>query len=431
VESLLPGPETPKGASSATAQRLYAEREKRVTDAIESRLPDRVPIIVRFHFFPARYAGTTVQAMMYDGPQAEEAYWKAVRDFEPDMIQNPHARLLGPLLDALECRQVRWPGKDLPPGSPYQYLEQEFMKPEEYDALLSDPSDFIVRRLWPRIFGALEGLEKLPPLHSIVSYSVGMPIAFGSPEVADALEALIRAGEESRKIVEYGRNFARKSKAAGFPMESDSAAQAPFDLLADFFRGTKGLMVDLYRRPALVIKACEKFLPFLLERAVAGARASGNPRIFIPVHKGADGSLSREQFLKFYWPTLRDLMLALIGERLVPSVFFEGEYTSRLDIIKEIPPGKACYKFERVDMSQARQVLGDGMCLRGGVPASLLVTGTPEPIREHCRRLIDLVGRNGAFIMDASSGLDDARPENVRALFDATREYGAYRQGEF
>jgi hypothetical protein len=28
--------------------------------------------------------------------------------------------------------------------------------------------------------------------------------------------------------------------------------------------------------------------------------------------------------------------------------------------------------------------------------------------------------------MDASTGLDDARPENVRALFDATREYGNY-----
>lgn len=39
---------------------------------------------------------------------------------------------------------------------------------------------------------------------------------------------------------------------------------------------------------------------------------------------------------------------------------------------------------------------------------------------------MDTVGKKGAFIIDASSGLDDARPENVRALFDATREYGGY-----
>ena len=55
---------------------------------------------------------------------------------------------------------------------------------------------------------------------------------------------------------------------------------------------------------------------------------------------------------------------------------------------------------------------------------SLLVTGTPERVREHCRRLIETVANKGPFIMDASSGLDDARVESVRALFDATREYG-------
>ncbi len=419
--------ETAQSAQNPLPERLYTDREKRVIDAIESRVPDRVPIIVRVHFFPARYTGTTARHVMYDVEKAEDAYWKAVRDFEPDMIQNPHSRVLGPLLDLLDSQQVRWPGRNLPDESPYQYVEREYMKGDEYDALLSDPSDFIVRRLWPRIFASLKGLEKLPPLHSIISYSVGMPTAFGSPEVAEALRALISVGEESRKIVQHARRFAQRAKEAGFPMEAESAAQAPFDLLADFFRGTKGIMVDLYRRPSLVIKACEKFLPFLLERAVVGAKTSGNPRIFIPLHKGTDGALSREQFLEFYWPTLRDLMLALIREGLCPCVFFEGEYTSRLNILKEIPAGQACSKFESVDLGRAREVLGDGMCLRGGVPVSLLVTGTPERVREHCRSLIDLVGRKGSFIMDASAGLDDARPENVRALFEATREYGQYR----
>lgn len=407
-----------------TAERLYHEREKRVTDAIELRTPDRVPIIVRFHFFPATYAGATPEELMYDPDKAAASYWKVVRDFEPDMIQNPYSRFLGPVLDALECKQARWPGRNLPSHLPYQFIEGEYMKAEEYDALLADPSDFILRRLWPRIFGALKGLEKLPPLHGIISYSVGMPTAFGSPEVAEALDALRRVSDESVKIVSHSRMFKKESREAGYPMEADAATLAPFDLLGNFFRGTMGLMLDMYRRPGLVIKACEKFLPFLIEKAVAVAKASGNPRVFIPLHKGSDDFMSREHFLRFYWPTLHELMLALIQEGLCPCPFFEGKYTSRLDIIKDIPAGKACYKFEAVDMSKAREVLGDGICLRGGVPVSLLVTNTPEDVREYCRRLIDTVARKGAFIMDASAGLDDARPENVRALFDATREFG-------
>ncbi len=411
---------------SEAAERLYDEREKRVTDAIELRTPDRVPIIVRFHFFPAKYTGVTAEELMYDPGKTEASTWRVIRDFEPDMIQNPFERFLGPLLDALDCRQARWPGRNLPAHLPYQFIEQEYMKAEEYDHLLSDPSDFIVRRLWPRIFGSLKGLEKLRPLHSAVSYSVGMQTAFGAPEVLEALEALCKVSEESIRLISYGRMFKERSKKEGFPMEAEATTQAPFDFLADFFRGTKGIMLDMYRRPKMVVKACEKVLPFLVDRAVVPARASRNPRVFIPLHKGVDGAMSREQYLKFYWPTLRELMVALIEEGLCPCPFFEGEVTSRLDIIKEMPAGKVCYKFETMDMVKAREVLGEGICLRGGVPASLLVTGTPERLRERCRELIETVGKKGAFIMDASSGLDDARPENVKALFDATREYGGY-----
>jgi hypothetical protein len=35
-------------------------------------------------------------------------------------------------------------------------------------------------------------------------------------------------------------------------------------------------------------------------------------------------------------------------------------------------------------------------------------------------------GKGGGFIMDSATGLDDAKPENIRALFDITREYGIY-----
>jgi uroporphyrinogen-III decarboxylase len=253
-----------------------------------------------------------------------------------------------------------------------------------------------------------------------------MGTAFGSPEVAEALDALRKVSEESMKAVMHIQAFAQKSKEKGFPMDSDSFTQAPFDLLADFFRGSKGIMLDMYRRPETVIKACEEVLPFLLDRALLPARATGNPRVFIPLHWGMDGFLSREQYLKFYWPTLRELILALIKEGVYPYPFFEGMYMSRLDIIKDIPPGKACYKFESIDMAKAREVLGEGIALRGGIPVSLLVTGTPDQVKEHVKRLIKTVAERGGLIIDAGTVLDHAKPENVKALFDAGREYGVY-----
>ncbi len=59
---------------------------------------------------------------------------------------------------------------------------------------------------------------------------------------------------------------------------------------------------------------------------------------------------------------------------------------------------------------------------RGKVPLSILVTGTPDDVKRYVKKLIDTVGKDGGYIMDSSTGLDDARPENVKAMFDVTRE---------
>ena len=412
------------------ARELYVQREKRVNDAIALRVPDRVPILVLFGFFPVKYAGMTIQEAMYDPDKLFDAQVKTLLEFQPDMDSGPFAiRFLGPVLEALDFKQLIWPGHGMTANHTYQFVEGEYMTVDEYDHFLLDPSDFMVRKYWPRVCGKLKGFEKLSPLHGIITYYMGfnMGIApFSLPEVAQALEALQKAAKESMRIVSYSRRYAEKAKEEGFPMQTGAFTQAPFDTLGDFFRGTKGIMLDMYRRPDKLIKACEKLLPIMFETAVTATKMSGNPRVFIPIHKGLDGFMSPDQFKKFFWPTLRELMIALINEGCNPCPLWEGDCTSRLEIIKDIPAGKACYAFEATDMVKAKHILGDTVCIRGNVPLSILATGTPDDVRAYCKRLIDGCARGGGFIMDSSTGLDDAKPENVKAMFDFTREYGVY-----
>jgi hypothetical protein len=47
-------------------------------------------------------------------------------------------------------------------------------------------------------------------------------------------------------------------------------------------------------------------------------------------------------------------------------------------------------------------------------------------VRAYCKRLIDTVGKDGGFIMDTSVMLDEAKPENLKAMIDFTKEYGVY-----
>jgi uroporphyrinogen-III decarboxylase len=412
------------------AAELYRQREKRVNDAIALRVPDRVPVEVLFGFFPAKYSGMTVEEVMYDPEKLLQAQMKTLLEFQPDMEQNPFGiRFLGPILEALDFKQLKWAGHGVPSDLTYQFVEGEYMRADEYDHFLIDPSDFMIRRYWPRICGSLKGFEKLAPLHSIITYYMGIPFGFAPfslPEAIEALDAIKKAGQESMRIATYSRAFTEKAREEGFPMQFGAFTQAPFDTLGDFFRGTKGIMLDMYRRPDELIKACEKLLPFMFEIALNATKASGNPRVFIPIHKGLDTFMSIDQFKKFYWPTLRELMMALINEGLNPCPLWEGDCTTRLEIIKDVPAGKACYAFEATDMVKAKEALRDIVCIRGNIPLSLLAIKTPDEVRAYCKKLIDSVGKDGGYIMDASTGLDDAKPENVRAMFEFTKEYGVY-----
>ena len=412
-----------------SAARLLQEREARINDAIALKEPDRVPVMCIFGFFPARFAGISFQDAMYDYDKAMQAWVKATVEFEPDAFEDPFTgRFFGRVLDRIDYRQFRWPGHGVGPNLSFQYVEEEYMKAEEYDAFLFDPSDFMLRRYWPRIFGALGPLKDLSSLASIYSYAgFGRISAFAEPDISSALEALMAAAREGKRMLAGSAEFSEKMEKLGFPPAFGVMTHTPFDVLSDFLRGTKGAMLDMFRKPDKVLQAVEKIYPVMLQNALA-AKKRGIPRVFIPLHKGIDSFMSPDHFKTFYWPTLKRLILALIEEGLTPFAFWEGICNTRLEWIgQDIPKGKAVYMFESSDIFRAKEVLGDTVCIRGNVPLSILHGGTPDDVRAYCRRLIDKVGKGGGFIMDASSNLDDARPENIKAMFDFTKEYGRYR----
>jgi uroporphyrinogen-III decarboxylase len=201
---------------------------------------------------------------------------------------------------------------------------------------------------------------------------------------------------------------------------------APFDVLGDTLRGTHAIMMDMYRRPEKILQAVERLVPILIRRGVKGANATGNPLITLPLHKGADSFMSDAQFQKFYWPTLKKVILGLIEEGCVPMPFAEGSYNLRLKYLAELPPGKTAWFFDQTDMIKAKEAIGDRICLIGNVPSSLMISAEPRKVEEYCQVLIDKVGKGGGFIMANGSALDEAKPENLRAMIEYTKKHGKY-----
>jgi len=267
-----------------------------------------------------------------------------------------------------------------------------------------------LRKYWPRIFGSLKPLEDLFSPLGFYSYSGFAKLAtLDTPETTRAFESLMASAKEAKRMLSGSTAFAEKMKQLGFPPQFGSMAHAPFDVISDFMRGTIGAMLDMYRMPDRLLEAVEKILPIMIQNGLS-AKRTGLPRVFVPLHKGIDSFMSPDQFKTFYWPTLRRLILALIDEGLTPFVFWEGDCTSRLELIADIPKGKAVYLFESSDIFKAKEVLRDVVCIRGNVPLSLLIAGTPDDVKTYCKKLIDVVENGGGFIMHASSIHEVARP---------------------
>lgn len=414
-----------------TNNNLYRERLKRIEDAVQLKVPDRVPFFPNLGFFAARYAGLSAEEAFYHTDKWLAANQKLIMDLEPDMYSV--AAYPGRVFEALGCKQIRWPGHEGPENSSYQYVEGVIgMEADEYEAFLSDPSDFLIRTYLPRAFGALEPLQNLPSLQALFigGYKGATSSAlFAEPELAKAIKSLYKAGIESRKSNAKMASFNKRMKGLGFPrVFAGPNMNVPFDIVADLLRGMRGAMLDMYRSPDKLLELMERIYPPYLSYTLARVKKNaGISAIYIPLHFGADGFMSEKQFETFYWPGLKKLILALIAEGLTPYPFLEGDFTSRLHYFTELPKGKVVLSFDSTDLVKAKEILGGTACIAGNMPLSLLQSGTPGQVREYSKRLINVVGKDGGFIMSSRVGIDDANPELVRVWADFTREYGEYR----
>jgi uroporphyrinogen-III decarboxylase len=213
----------------------------------------------------------------------------------------------------------------------------------------------------------------------------------------------------------------------GYPLPWGGIAVPAFDCVSDFVRGMHGSMLDMFRNPEKLLALVEMFTPYTIESAIAMADQAGSKGVYIPMHRGAAGFMSDEQFVKFYWPCVKELFLGLIDAGYTPMPLFEGDYTPRLKFLAQLPPGKIVGHFDKVDRQKAKEMIGNVMCFWGNVPSSLMCTGTAQDVKDDVKALIDLFGDNGGLIIDCSNGLpDEAKPENVHAMKEAVLEYGQY-----
>ncbi len=412
------------------AEADYKSRVTNVIDALQlKRTPARIPVLPNLGGFAETYCGYTSYDVMHDVDKAIDVMTRCTQEFQIDTTIAANAQSAR-VWEILDFKTYIWPGHGLPVDAEgVQFVEGEYMFADEYDAFLYDPTDYYWRIYLPRILGAVEPLGTLGYL-PYAGQTAGVPSSlsvFGRPEIEEALLKLIEAGKEGAKRQQKMAPASRKMTELGYPSMGGGNSKAPFDLIGDAFRGTNGIIKDMYQRPEKLMAAMDRLVPILIRMGVNSARIGGSPLVGFALHKGADGFMSAEHFKTFYWGPLRKVCMGLIEEGLIPRLGAQGGYNSRLEVIRDLPKGRALWAFGyATDMARAKEAIGDVACLMGNVPATRLHTGTPEETADFCRHLIDVAGKGGGYLFSTAAVDRKARVENVKAMIKTAKEYGVY-----
>ena len=306
-------------AQPGAMEARYQARLNRYVTAMRNGKPDMVPIRPFVAEFTGVYAGYTCQELAHDYRKAFAAARKCAADFDWDAVVSNMVYVWTGLTQAIGLRYYGIPGIDVPPDMGFQYREppqdNAFMKPDEYDQLIDDPTAFLLDVWLPRVSTEVRKLgEPVTRAHNLSFIKGGMAMMeyFGA----------------------FGPQNARLRAESGTVSAISGILKAPMDIIADKLRGYLGLVDDLHERRDKVVAACEALLPHLLHVA----RSTADPDRLVPVgywmHRGGVPFVSPEIFKNVYWATVKPIIEELWADGIQTLFYAEGKWDRHLRVVR-------------------------------------------------------------------------------------------------
>lgn len=377
---------------------LYEEREKRYIQAVDLEQPDRVPHETRFgEYWAINYAGYPIKRSAVDPKIMGEAMEKIAQDFATDTCPSLFSRnpLFYKSLKSINFTESK--------TGIMQHPEVSCMDRSEYDAFIKNPFGFIVDKILPRVYKALDSEG--------AGYGMSLVRAMN-----------IQTDMTTPILMEAGR----VSKKYGLPLTGAGLVEAPMDYISDMIRGFSEITMDIRRCPEKVAAAAEAVLP-LMDRLAAQLPAVKGKLISIPLHMPV--FMREKDFAKLWWPTFKEMVERMAARGQYMRIYFEGDWTRYYDYLQDLPKGHILGAFEYMDPQLAKDKLGKTMCITAGYDVSLLQYGTKEKVIDEAKKLMDVLAPGGGYIFTVAKGItypNDGTPENVRALYEFVESYGKY-----
>jgi len=231
---------------------------------------------------------------------------------------------------------------------------------------------------------------------------------------------------------EYFREKARSYEYRGRPVHVGGVpgcgTDGPFTT-ACALRGATEICLDMYADPDFY-----HALMTLIVDATIGRMRAFRKRLGVPVDSTvwgfADDSiqlLSTRTYEELVLP-YHERLTAEFGAEGPNSVHLCGDATRHFRVIRDRLKVNSFDTGFPVDFGALRADLGPDVQIYGGPPVALLLSGTPQAIRQEVRRILGTgVTEGGRFVLREANNLAPGTPmANVAAMYDACKEFERY-----
>lgn len=380
-------------------EKLYQERIQDIITTCNHKEPKRVPIMGKMTAWAVAYSGAKTKDLIYNRDLHVEKWTSFLKDIYVDCIQGIGIRTPMKLIWALESKTFFISNDEVT----IQHRENTPMLAEEYPELIKDPIAFMMNKIAPRKFPALNRPypENLEALKKAV---------IGLAETTADADAVVKCCREQYGVAGIG----------------GPKLYAPLDVVFDRLRGFTGLSVDMRRNPDWLVEACEALYPIYMssaERGIKGKYPFAATTLHCPTFLGP------KNFGKFFWPTYKKMLLRVHELGTQTFAYLEGTWKPYYDYLDELPPNCMIGLLEADDPIEAKKLLGDKITIVGGMPVNLLRYGTKQQCLDHAKKIVDACAPGGGFIFSTDKALlsaGDVKVENLIAVNEFVHEYGVY-----
>ena len=227
--------------------------------------------------------------------------------------------------------------------------------------------------------------------------------------------------ERDGRLPVYLEAVSRCVEAVGNEVFTVPVIAGPFTTGAHL-RGTEMLVREVYKDPEFVHGLMRAATDAAMSLVDAFVQRGGVPVCVEPV--GTGSMISDKHFRTFVLPYLKEIYDRIHSHKL-PGVLHICGKTKRI-IQSMVETGAEVLSIDDIDMAEAKQLVGDKVCLMGNIsPADGMLKGTPEIIRAMVRDCVAKAADNPrGLILATGCEVPLLTPhENMVAFLEAGRHF--------